>query len=220
MCSCISDLDFPLEYSYLGSENFSCIIYLAISLCQSPHQCRYSFWEFIWVQCWAHWLISHLFSQIHLYLFSSRFRAIYLTLSSTHVYVFPLILYQFSSVVQSCPTLCDPMDCSMPGFLVHHQLSEFTQTHVHWVGDAIQPSHPLSSLSPPTFNLSQHWGLFKWVSSLHQVAKVLEFQFQHQSFQWYICVCVCVCKLQRNSSCCFMVCFSWQIILFLIAVCP
>ena len=83
-----------------------------------------------------------------------------------------------------CPTLCDPMDCSMPGLAVHHQLPEFTQTHVHWVGDAIQSSHPLWSPSPPTFNLSQHQGLFKWVSSSHQVAKELEFQLQHQSFQW------------------------------------
>ena len=81
-------------------------------------------------------------------------------------------------------TLCDPTDCSTPGFLVHHQLLELTQTHVHWVGDAVQPSHPLSSPSPPTFDLSQHQGLFKWVSSLHQVAKVLEFQLQHQTFQW------------------------------------
>ena len=89
-----------------------------------------------------------------------------------------------TSVAQSCPTLCDPMDCSTPGFLVHHQLLEFTQTHVHWVGDAIQPSHPLSSPSPPAFNLSQHQGLFQWVSSSHQVAKVLEFQLQHQSFWW------------------------------------
>ena len=90
----------------------------------------------------------------------------------------------FSSVAQLCPTLCDPMDCSMPGFPVHHQLPEFTQTHVHWISDAIQPSHPLSIPSPPAFNLSQHQGLFKWVSSSHQVAKVLEFQLQHQSVQW------------------------------------
>jgi len=74
----------------------------------------------------------------------------------------------------SCLILCDPMDCSTPGFPVHYQLPEFTQTHVHWVGDAIQPSHPLSSPSP-AFNLSQHQGLFKWVSSSHQVAKVLSF---------------------------------------------
>ena len=90
---------------------------------------------------------------------------------------------QFSSV-QSLPILCDPMDCSMPGFPVHHQLPELVQTHVHRVGDAIQPSHPLLSPSPPAFNLSQHQGLFKGISSSHQVAKVLEFQLQHQSFQW------------------------------------
>ena len=86
------------------------------------------------------------------------------------------------SVTKSCPTLCDPMDCSTPGLPVHRQLPEFTQTDVHWVGDAIQPSHPLSSPSPPALNLSHHQGLFQWVSSLHQVAKILEFQLQHQSF--------------------------------------
>ena len=80
---------------------------------------------------------------------------------------------QFSSVAQSCPTLCDPMNCSTPSLPVRHQLPEFTQTHVHWVGDAIQPSHPLSSPSLPAFNLSQHQCLFHWVSSSHQVAKVL-----------------------------------------------
>ena len=90
---------------------------------------------------------------------------------------------QFSSVSQSCLILCDPMDCSTPGFPVLHQLLELAQTHVHQVGDAIQPSHPLSTPSPPAFNLSQHQGLSKWLSSLHQVAKVLEFQLQHQSFQ-------------------------------------
>ena len=76
-----------------------------------------------------------------------------------------------SSVAQSCLTLCNPMDCSTPDLPVHHQLPEFTQTRVYWVSDAIQPSHPLSSPSPPTFDLSQHQGLFKWVSSSHQVAK-------------------------------------------------
>ena len=95
-----------------------------------------------------------------------------------------VLIRQFSSVAQLCPTLCDPMDCSMTGLPVHHQLPEFTQTHVHWVSDAIQPSHLLSSPSPPALNLSQHQGLFKWVSFSHQVAKVLEFQLQHQSFQW------------------------------------
>ena len=84
---------------------------------------------------------------------------------------------QFSSVAQSCPTLCDPMNRSTPGLSVHHQLPESTQTHVHWVGDAIQHSHPLSSSpSSPTLNLSQHQGLFQRVSSSHPVAKVLEIQ--------------------------------------------
>ena len=84
---------------------------------------------------------------------------------------------QFNSVTQSCPTLCDPMNCSTPGLPVHHQLPESTQTHVHWVGDAIQPSHPLSSPSPPALNLSQHQGLFHWVSSSHQVPKYWSFSF-------------------------------------------
>ena len=83
---------------------------------------------------------------------------------------------QFSSVAQSCPTLCDPMNRSMPGLPVYHQLPEFTQTHVHRVGDAIQPSHPLSSPSPPAPNPSQHQGLFQWVNSAHAVANGLEFQ--------------------------------------------
>ena len=96
----------------------------------------------------------------------------------------PFSSVQFSSVTQSCLTLCDPLNRSKPGLPVHHQLLEFTQTHVHRVSDAIQPSHPLSSPSPPAPNHSQHQGLFKWVSSSHQVAKVLEFQLQHQSFQW------------------------------------
>ena len=90
---------------------------------------------------------------------------------------------QFSSVTQLCLPLCDPMDCRTPGFPVHHQLSELVQTHVHQAGNAIQLSHPLSSPSPPAFNLSQQQGLFWWVSSSHQVAKVLEFQLPHQSFQ-------------------------------------
>ena len=89
------------------------------------------------------------------------------------------IVTVFSSVTQSCLTLCEPMDCSMQGFPVHHQLLEFTQTHVLRVGDAIQPSHPLSSLTPSTFNLSQRQGLFQRVSSSHQVAKGLEFHLQH-----------------------------------------
>ena len=96
-----------------------------------------------------------------------------------------LFLPQFSSVAQLCPTLCEPMNRKgKPSLPVHHQLPEITQTHIHQVGDVIQPSHPLSSPSPPAPNPSQHQGLFQWVSSLHQVTKVLEFQLQHQSFQW------------------------------------
>ena len=91
---------------------------------------------------------------------------------------------KFSSVAQLYLTLCYPMDCSMPGLPVHHQLLEFTQTHVHWVNDVIQPSHPLSPSSPPTLNPHKHQDLFQSVGSLPQVAKVLEFQFQHQSLQW------------------------------------
>ena len=90
---------------------------------------------------------------------------------------------QFSSVTQMCLTLWDPMNRSTPSLPVH-QLLEFTQTHAHRVGDAIQPSHPLLSPSPPVPNPSQHQGLFQWVNSLHEVAKVLEFQLQRQSFQW------------------------------------
>ena len=89
----------------------------------------------------------------------------------------------FGSVSQSCLILWDPMDCSTPGFPVHHQLPELTQTHVNRVSDAIQPSHPLSAPSPTTLNLAQHQGLFQWVSFLHQ-SKGLEFHLQHQSFQW------------------------------------
>ena len=94
-----------------------------------------------------------------------------------------LQLLQFSSVTQLCPTFCDPMDISTPGFPVYHQLSKLAQTPVHPLGDAIQPYHPLLSPSPLDFNLSQHQGLFKSVTSSHQVAKRLEFQLQHQSFQ-------------------------------------
>ena len=94
-----------------------------------------------------------------------------------------ILINQIRSVAQSCPTLCDPMNCSMPGLPVHHQLPEFTQTHVHRVNDAIQPSYPLSSPSPPAPNPSQHQSLFQWVNSLHEVAKVLEFQLQQHSFQ-------------------------------------
>ena len=107
-----------------------------------------------------------------------------LTLISQQILAsYKLLIQGISSVAQSCLILCDTMDCSMPALPVHHQLLEFTQIHVHWVSDDIQPSHPLSFPSPPTFNLSQHQGLFQWISSSHQVAKALEFEAQHQSFQ-------------------------------------
>jgi len=97
-------------------------------------------------------------------------------------YLLPIHLSSVQSL--SRVRLCDPMNRSTPGLPAHHQLPEFTQTHVHQVGDAIQPSHPLSSLSPPAPNPSQHQSLFQWVNSSHEVAKLLEFQLQHHSFQW------------------------------------
>ena len=110
------------------------------------------------------------------------------TESKNHFFFFGSIMFLSVQIrtVQSLShvQLCNPMDCSMPGLPVHHQLLEFTQTHVHRVSDAIEPSHPLSATSLPAFHLFQYQGLFKWVSSSHQMAKVLEFQLQHQSFQW------------------------------------
>ena len=93
------------------------------------------------------------------------------------------LLFLFCSVAKSCPNFCNPMNCSKPGFPAFYYLLEFTQTHAHWVGDAIQRCHPLSIPSPPAFNLSQHQSLFQWVSSSHQVAKVLGLQLPHQSFR-------------------------------------
>ena len=126
--------------------------------------------------------VLHFFSVQSLHMSWSR-----LFLNVLFVYVispFLLRFSQLSSVAQSCLTLCDTMDCSMPGFPVHHQLPDPTQTQVQWVSDAIQPSHPLLFLSSPAFNLSQHQGLFQWVSSSHQVAKVLKCKLEHQSLQW------------------------------------
>ena len=92
--------------------------------------------------------------------------------------------YYSCSVAQLCLSLCSPMDCSTPGFPVLHCLSEFAHTHVHWVGDVIQPSHPLSSPSRPALHLTQHQSLLQWVGCFHQVAKALELQLQPQFFQW------------------------------------
>ena len=114
--------------------------------------------------------------------FSAWYHASYLSLNSTikEIHQHPLSSVQSLSHVW----LCDLMNRSTPGLPVHHQLPESNQTHIHWIGDAIQPSHRLLFPSPPSLNPSQHQSLFKWASSLHQVAKVLEFQLQHQSFQW------------------------------------
>ena len=103
------------------------------------------------------------------------------------------------SVTKLCPILCDPMDCSTPGSPVLYYLPKFAQIYVPWIGDAIQPSHPLSPPSP-AFNLSQHQGLFQWVSSLHQVAKVLEPQLQHQSFQRIFKVFIILFKVQKSGN--------------------
>ena len=117
----------------------------------------------------AYWYFTPLF---HLVI------SLFLDLSTVHkVYIIFTSIHSLSRL-----RLCNPMNCSMSGLPVHHQLPESTQTHVHWVSDAIQPS--LSSPSPPALNLSQHQGLLQWVSSFHQVAKVLEFQLQPQSFHW------------------------------------
>ena len=107
------------------------------------------------------------------------------------------------SVAKLCPTLCDPMNWSMPGLPGFHYLSEFTQTHVHWVSDAIQPINPLLALSSPTFSLSQHQGLFQWVGSSHQIAKVPELQLQHQSFQ-----ITDICQL--TTAMCWRKWWSWK----------
>ena len=122
-----------------------------------PHLFAMKWWDWMpWSSFFECWVLRQLFP-LSSFTFSKR-------------------LFQFSSVTQSCPTLCDPMNHSMPGLPVHHQLLDSTQTHVHWVGDAIQPSHPLSSPSPLAPNPSQHQGLFQWVNTSHEMAKVLEFQ--------------------------------------------
>ena len=97
--------------------------------------------------------------------------------NEVNTYIFNTCSVQFNSVAQSCPTLCDPMNCSTPGLPVHHQFLEFTQTHVHQVGDAIQPSHPLPSPSPPTPSPSQHQGIFQWVNSSLELPKYWSFSF-------------------------------------------
>ena len=129
-----------------------------------------------WGQAGCRTWVSWRLLQFSVYI-QGQFAKLTLLLLNTLSEVFVQNEPQFSSVAQSCPTFCEPMDCSMPGFPLLHHLLELAQTHVQQVSDATQPSHLLSHPSPPTFNLSQHQGLFQWVSSLHQVAKVWSFSF-------------------------------------------
>ena len=138
--------------------------------------------------CWKHCFCSIVLPLLLHHDWLTLFMGVYFVVLYYNTFLNEYILHiassvKFSSVAQSCLILCDPMNRSTPGLPVHHQLPESTQTHVHEVGDAIQPSHPLSSPSPPALNLSQHQGLFKWVSSSHQEAKVFKFQLQHLSYQ-------------------------------------
>ena len=127
--------------------------------------------------CYVKWKPFKIFKQLRYKMFFQLGFRSFLTFYKL------IICCSCCSVAKSCLTLCDPMNCSTPGFPVLHYLQEFAQTHVYWVSDAIQSSHPLSP-PLPALNLSQHQGFFLWVSSLHQVAKVLELQLHHQSFQW------------------------------------
>ena len=146
---------------------------------------KYLFKSLIEILLGIHSILSGAFLEFHFYLFIMFlvYHFIVFNCYSRYTVCVYIYIYQFSSGAQSCPTLCDPMNCSTPGLPVHHHFPEFTQTHVHRVGDAIQPSHPLSSPFPPAPNPWQHHSLFQWVNSSHEVAKVLEFQLQHHSFQ-------------------------------------
>ena len=154
-----------LTMTCLGVDFFGFILF---EVCLPSWICRFTYF--------AKFGIFLFFSQVlFLTLLSfSSFPRILVTLMLCYSPIYPSV--QFSSVAQSCPTLCDPVNHSTPGLPVHHQLLEFTQIHVHRVSDAIQPSHPRSSPSPPAPNPAQHQGLFQWVNSSHEVAKVLEFQ--------------------------------------------
>ena len=128
----------------------------------------------LWIGDWKSWERLQTAASRHTYPWKTKVRTeLYFSVT-----IVPSIVssVQFSSVAQSCPTLCNPMNCSTPGLPVHHQLPEFTQTHIHRVSDAIQPSHPLSSPSPPAPNPCQHQSLFQWVNSSHEVVKVPELQ--------------------------------------------
>ena len=171
---------FISEENFAGQSNIDCRFFTFITLIKSSH------YLLVWrvsVESSAVIFMGIPLCVIHCFFpatFNSCFLClIFLSLTNMCLGVFCL---QFSSVAQSCPTLYDPMNCSKPGLPVHHKLPEFTQTHVHRVSDAIQPSYPLSSPSPPALNPSQHQSLFQWVNSSREVARVLEFQLQHQCF--------------------------------------
>ena len=148
-----------------------------------------NFQSVTWLLCWSYPLDVSLFSFYSFCLSNSAFLAWlwqwFFPYSWNLAFSIFFHILKVNSVAQSFPTLCDLVNCSTPGFPVHHQLPELTQTHVHRVGDAIQPSHPLLSPSPLTFNLSQHQGLLQWVSSLHQVAKYWSFIFNISPFNEY-----------------------------------
>ena len=190
---------FKLEYNYFTMLylSFCCTItWISYKYTYIPSLCGLTFVEALWLQTVLALIFGGVFFisflLIHSFMSFTKYWGKRQEWTIEEIGIAPWkeqdgeggVGFQFSSVAQLCSTLCDPMNCSTPGLPVHHQLPEPTQTHVHWVGNAIQPSHPLSSPSPPALNLSQHQGLFKWVSSSHQVAKILEFQLQHQSFQW------------------------------------
>ena len=173
---------YPLQYSVQENSMYHVVLGVAKSrtqlrdfhfLTSSPIQ---SLLVFSFVRKWCLQLLNFLWNFEHnivsliwsLFNISSDFWL----LNYNHCFYY----LQFSSVAQLCPTLCDPRNCSTPGLPVHHNLPEITETHVHWDSDAIQPSHPLLSPFPPAPNPSQHQSLFQWVNSLHEVAKVLEFQ--------------------------------------------
>ena len=176
--SLLGEVVFPFIYLWVKFTSVIQYCNLAIFFREKPIfqmiinlQCCVSFW------CTAKWF-NCVCVCVYIYiLFHSTAKWF-----SLYICVCVCVCVQFSLVTQLCPTVCNSMDCIMLGLWVHHQCPEFTETHVHWVGDAIHASHPLSSPSPPTLHLSQHQGLFQWVSSSHQVAKVLELQYQ--SFQW------------------------------------
>ena len=160
----LSKKNFSNIFNLLWTQKAACIVqFIHFSIAQIYVICNFPLFQTI--------LLWTFLCNTLVYIFESFFM-IYLT---RNCWALRCTSQSVSSVTQSCPTLCDSMDCSTPGFPVHHQLPEVPQTHVHHVADVIQPAYPLLSPSP-AFNLSQHQGLFKWVSSSHQVAKVLEFQ--------------------------------------------